>query len=85
MLKQRVITAVAAALALLVVLFVLLQEVARLVIAAILVLAAWEWSGLIGAQSVVMRNVYVVLMVLALLAAWRFATEPAAFRLATWT
>ena len=78
MLKQRVITAVAAALALLVVLFVLPQPAARLVIAAILLVAAWEWSGLIGAQSALTRGLYVVLMAGGLLAAWRYATGPAA-------
>ena len=48
MLKQRIITAVVAALALLAVLFVLPQQAARVVIALLLLTGAWEWSAFLG-------------------------------------
>lgn len=81
MLKQRVITAISAALLLLVVLFVLPQPAARAVIAAILLVAAWEWSGLIDQQSKFLRGSYVALTAVCLALAATYAAAPATFLL----
>ena len=81
MLKQRVITALAAAALLLIVLLVLPQPVARVVIALILLAAAWEWSGLIGQSSTAGRITYVAIVTLAGLGAYRFGSEPRLFLL----
>jgi len=51
MLRQRIITAVIAALVLLAVLFVLPSFIARGVIAILLMIGAWEWSGFLGATQ----------------------------------
>jgi phosphatidate cytidylyltransferase len=50
MLKQRIITAVVAALTLFVILFALPVPVARGVIACLLIVGAWEWSGFLNAE-----------------------------------
>jgi len=81
MLKQRIITAIAAGLMLLVVLFVLPVPVARLVIGLILLVAAWEWSGLIGQESLAGRAVYVALMAVMLVAAYHYGTDEGTFLL----
>jgi len=59
-LKKRVITALIAVAALLLVLFVLPQIVAQVVVAALILAGAWEWSGFLGTQSTALRSVYVV-------------------------
>jgi phosphatidate cytidylyltransferase len=51
MLKQRVITAIIAIAVLAVVLFVLPVVAARLVIAAVMLFAAWEWGGFVGSTA----------------------------------
>lgn len=81
MLKQRIITAVAAATVLLVVLFLLPVPAARAVIAAILLVAAWEWSGLVGQKSNAGRVVYVALIAVLVALAARYAAEPRVFLL----
>jgi len=48
MLKQRIITAITAALLLFAVLFLLPEYAARAVIALLFMIAAWEWSGFLG-------------------------------------
>ena len=60
MLKQRVITAVIALSLLAIVLFLLPSIVAELVIAAVILAAAWEWSSFLDKPSMMMRIVYVV-------------------------
>ena len=60
MLKQRVITAVISLAILALVLFVLPAMVAELVIALVILVAAWEWSGFLGAKSTATRGFYVV-------------------------
>ena len=60
MLKERVITAVIAVAALLLVLLVLPQAVAQVVVAALILAGAWEWSGFLGTQSTALRAGYVV-------------------------
>lgn len=64
MLKERVITAVIAVAALLLVLFVLPQAVAQVVVAAVILIGAWEWSGFLGSQSTPLRVGYVALIAL---------------------
>jgi len=51
MLKQRIITAVIAALALFAVLFAVPTMIARSVIALLLIIGAWEWSGFLSADK----------------------------------
>ena len=48
MLKQRIITAVFAVAALLLVLFVLPSAAAQIVVALVILVGAWEWSGFLG-------------------------------------
>jgi len=50
-LKQRIITAVVAALLLFVILFALPAPLARGLIACLLIIGAWEWSGFLDAQK----------------------------------
>jgi len=60
--KQRIITAVIALLALLLVLFYLPEEVALVVIVAVMLGGAWEWSAFLGTPGTVTRVVYVVIV-----------------------
>lgn len=68
MLKVRVLTAVVALGALLVVLFVLPPAIAQGVFAALILAGAWEWSGFLRPEKAAVRLVYVGLIA-ALLAA----------------
>ena len=49
MLKQRIITAVIAALVLLAILFAIPSQITRGVIATLFIIGAWEWSGFLNA------------------------------------
>ena len=69
MLRQRVITALAALAVLLVVLFVLPPIAVKLVIAALILAAAWEWSGFLKLETRGSRLAYVG-QIAALLAAF---------------
>jgi len=60
MLRQRVITAVIALAILALVLFVVPPLMAELVIALIILAAAWEWSGFLGSNTPATRIFYVV-------------------------
>jgi phosphatidate cytidylyltransferase len=62
MLKQRIITAVIALSALLIVLFVVPPKVAWFAIAAVILLGAWEWSGLLQVTGTALRVAYVILI-----------------------
>lgn len=66
MLKQRVITAVVAALVLLLVLFVVPESVTRVVIALLFLAGAWEWSGFLGAGGTERTGFVVTVAVLIL-------------------
>lgn len=66
MLKTRVITAIVALLVLGIVLFVLPQFATRLVILAIALAAAWEWSGFLALPGVISRLGYVLLLAAAI-------------------
>lgn len=69
--KQRVITAIVALVALGVVLFALPPLAVRIVIGALIVAGAWEWSGLLGGHGTGVRMVFVALIA-GLLAAVQF-------------
>lgn len=60
--KQRIITAVIALLALMLVLFYVPNEVALVVIIAVMLGGAWEWSAFLGHESNTPRAVYVVII-----------------------
>ena len=60
--KQRVITAVIALLALLLVLFYLPEPVALVVIVAVILGGAWEWSAFLGTPENAWRIAYVVII-----------------------
>jgi phosphatidate cytidylyltransferase len=68
MLKQRVITAVIALVALGLVLFVLPPFVAELVIALVILAGAWEWSAFLQSESTTLRIAYVSLIAVGLAA-----------------
>ncbi|MGB5246297.1 MAG: hypothetical protein WBN34_07095, partial [Woeseia sp.] len=51
MLKQRIITAIIAIIVLGVVLFVLPVNAARVFIAVVVLVAAWEWGGFLGTTN----------------------------------
>ncbi|MCB1845164.1 MAG: phosphatidate cytidylyltransferase [Halioglobus sp.] len=59
MLKKRILTAIVAAPLLLVVLFVLPESAARLVIAALVLVGAWEWAAFAGLTGVFGRLAFV--------------------------
>ena len=84
MLKQRVVTALIAVAALLLVLFALPQAAAQLVVAALILAGAWEWSGFLGTPSNALRALYVIFIaVLMALATWVVPDiEGLAFRMA---
>ena len=60
MLKERVITAIVAVAALLLVLFVLPSPAVEVIIALVILAGAWEWSGFLASPSTTVRVVYVV-------------------------
>ena len=66
--KQRIITAVIALLALMLVLFVVPSQVAKAVIVAVILAGAWEWSAFLNLTGNAVRIAY-VLGIAALLAA----------------
>ncbi len=69
MLKLRVLTAVVALGALLVVLFVLPPAIAQGAFAALILAGAWEWSGFLRPEKAAVRFVYVGLIAALLVAA----------------
>jgi len=75
--KQRIITAVIALLALLLVLFYLPEEVALVVFVAVMLGGAWEWSSFLGLTGTAARLIYVVIIG-ALIAAVTFLDVEAA-------
>lgn len=60
--KQRIITALIALLALVVVLFVLPSPAAQAVIVTVMLAGAWEWSSFLGMSSIAGRLSYVTLI-----------------------
>jgi phosphatidate cytidylyltransferase len=59
MLKQRIITAVIAVIALLIVLFIVPPVAAGVVIVGVILLGAWEWSGLLQVSGLIPKILYV--------------------------
>ncbi len=74
MLKTRAITAVISLLGLGAVLFVIPATIAELVIAALILAGAWEWSGFLGLSGDMGRNIFVAL-IMALMAAMIFVFQ----------
>ena len=62
MLKQRIVTAIIALAVLLLVLFVLPAGLTRAVIAALMLMAAWEWSGFLSLSGRPARASYVAIV-----------------------
>ena len=62
MLKKRLITSVVSLVILGAVLFVVPAMIAKLVIAAVIIVGAWEWSGFLGLSGNVTRYAYVALI-----------------------
>lgn len=62
MLKTRVMTSVIALVALGVILFVIPSLLAELVIGAVILAGAWEWSGFLGVPNSLLRGAYVVII-----------------------
>lgn len=78
MLKERILTAIVAGAALLVVLFVLPPLAAEAVIAAFFLAAAWEWSGFLALGGVAGRLAYVaVIAALLVTVGWVLPRETA--------
>jgi phosphatidate cytidylyltransferase len=77
MLRQRVITGLTALAILLVVLFLLPAVAVKLVIAALMLAAAWEWSGFLKLKSSSARLCYVGLIAVLLAAVAVLADERA--------
>ena len=77
MLRQRILTAVALGVALLVILLWLPQSVALGVFALIVLMGAWEWSAFPRFGAPVARFVYVLAVAVAMAAAYQVTRDPA--------
>ena len=66
MLKTRIITALISLVLIGIVLFVLPKQYAELIIGALLVAGAWEWSGFLGSPGSAIRLVYTAIVTAAL-------------------
>jgi len=75
MLKQRIITAVVALVLLFVVLFALPQTLARVVIAGLIVAAAWEWSGMLILSGIPKRAAYAAAIAVLQGVTWWFVPD----------
>ena len=62
MLKIRVITSIVALVVLGIILFVIPARAAELVIAAVVLAGAWEWSAFLGEPSNAVRAAFVILV-----------------------
>lgn len=78
-LRQRLITAVVLALALLLVLFALPPLATVSVIVLVILAGAWEWSAFLDPSRRYLRIAYVLLIAFGLLAAWQASLQPAGF------
>jgi phosphatidate cytidylyltransferase len=68
MLGQRILTAIVAIVIIAIALFVLPQWATRMIIALLMLVAAWEWSGLLRLNATVPRLVYVAAVAAAMAA-----------------
>jgi len=75
MLKQRILTALVALAVLAVVLFLLPETVTRLIVALLMLLAAWEWSGLLPLRSPLKRVSFVGLILVLATAVFLFVPD----------
>lgn len=66
MLKQRIITAIIAGLLLLALLFVVPESITRVIIAMLMMIAAWEWKGLLGRTDAMSYGFVIILAALIL-------------------
>ena len=73
MLKQRVITAVILGSLIVFANFKLSNALIAVVFAGITLIAAWEWSALIGVKTLIKKLLYVVLVGVLISAIWFFA------------
>ncbi|MBM4192584.1 MAG: phosphatidate cytidylyltransferase [Gammaproteobacteria bacterium] len=80
-LRQRVLTAIVLATALLVVLLALPSVVTTFFVVLIVTCGAWEWSAFLYSERRRPRLAYVVLVVLGLYATWQYSSSPDAFTL----
>ena len=72
MLKQRVITAVILGSSLVFAVFKLPNSVLEIILAAITLIGAWEWSALVGIKKTIWKYLYVALIGIAMLLVWHF-------------
>jgi len=79
-LRKRIITAVIVAVLFLGVLFFLPPSATVIVLTALVLAGAWEWSAFLRATRAPARAAYVVLMGLLLLSAWFLAASPDVLR-----
>jgi phosphatidate cytidylyltransferase len=73
MLKERIVTALIALLALAIILFVVPPFVARIAIAVLVLAGAWEWGGFLGSGAAPTRAVYTAVIgaLIAMLLIWQ--------------
>lgn len=80
-LRSRVLTAVVLALVLLGVVLGLPEWATLILVAAVVLAGAWEWSALLAPSGSGTRWAYVALMAVLLAAAWRYTRDVAALRM----
>ena len=80
-LRQRVPTAIALAVALLLVLFALPAVFTTVLVALVVLSGAWEWSAFLKLQQALWRHAYVLLVGVTCLAAWQYSRAPGALSL----
>lgn len=77
MLKQRIVTAVVSLTILLLLLFAAPPLVTEIAIALMVIGGAWEWSGLLRADSIPVRATYTLAVALSLAAVWHWQADVA--------
>jgi len=80
-LRQRIVTAVLLAAALIALVFWLPAEVTVSAVMLVVAAGAWEWSGFAGLKRPLQRLIYVAAVGLATAAAWWLTAAPGALRL----
>ncbi|MEQ9562231.1 MAG: phosphatidate cytidylyltransferase [Woeseiaceae bacterium] len=76
MLRQRILTALAAIVVVMIALFVLPESATRLVVASLMLLAAWEWSNLLRIENEIFRACFVALIAALMAVIWLFMPDP---------
>lgn len=74
MLKQRIITALVLAPLVLLVIFWVPHDLVMVVLAALILAGAWEWSAFPGLNGVMKRSAYVAVVAIAIIAVWQLGT-----------